>query len=46
VVLVPPGVLDEPMVIAILPDERVLIIERKGALKATTRPRTRRVSSR
>ena len=33
-VLIPPGELDEPMVIQVLPDERVLIIERKGALKA------------
>ena len=33
VVLVPPGELDEPMVVAVLPDERALIAERKGALK-------------
>jgi cytochrome c len=33
VVLVPHGELDEPMVVAVLPDERALIIERKGALK-------------
>ena len=33
VVLVPPGELDEPMMVAVLPDERALIIERKGALK-------------
>lgn len=33
-VLIPPGELDEPMVLQVLPDERVLIIERKGALKA------------
>lgn len=32
-VLIPPGELDEPMVVAILPDERALIAERKGALK-------------
>jgi cytochrome c len=33
-VLIAPGELDEPMVLQVLPDERVLIIERKGALKA------------
>ena len=33
IVLVPPGELDEPMVVAVLPDERALIAERKGALK-------------
>ena len=32
-VLVPEGELDEPMMFSVLPDERVLIIERKGALK-------------
>jgi cytochrome c len=32
-VLIGPGELDEPMVLQVLPDERVLIIERKGALK-------------
>lgn len=32
-VLVPHGELDEPMVVAVLPDERALIAERKGALK-------------
>src|SRR5688572_4769564 len=33
VVLVPHGELDEPMVVAVLPDERALIIERKGGFK-------------
>jgi cytochrome c len=33
VVLVPGGELDEPMAFEVLPDERVLIIERKGVLK-------------
>src|SRR5262245_18588756 len=33
VVLVPGGELDEPMAFEVLPDERVLIIERKGTLK-------------
>ena len=32
-VLVPGGELDEPMVLSVLPDERVLIIERKGGFK-------------
>jgi cytochrome c len=33
IVLVPHGELDEPMVVAVLPDERALIIERKGGFK-------------
>ena len=33
VVLVPGGELDEPMAFEVLPDERVLVIERKGVLK-------------
>ena len=33
VVLVPGGELDEPIAFEILPDERVLVIERKGVLK-------------
>jgi cytochrome c len=32
-VLVPHGELDEPMMVAVLPDERALIIERKGGFK-------------
>jgi cytochrome c len=33
VTLVPHGELDEPMMVAVLPDERALIIERKGGFK-------------
>jgi cytochrome c len=33
VVLVPHGDLDEPMMVAVLPDERAIIIERKGGFK-------------
>jgi cytochrome c len=33
IVLVPHGELDEPMMVSVLPDERALIIERKGGLK-------------
>ncbi len=33
VVLVPGGELDEPMAFEVLPDERVLIVERKGVVK-------------
>ena len=33
VVLVPHGELDEPMMVSVLPDERALIIERKGGFK-------------
>ncbi len=43
VVLISGGELDEPMVFQVLPDERVLIAERKGALKLYD-PRDGRVS--
>ena len=42
VVLVPGGELDEPMAFEVIPDGRVYIIERKGALKVYD-PQTKRV---
>jgi cytochrome c len=42
VVLVPGGELDEPMAFQVIPDGRVYIIERKGALKVYD-PQTKRV---
>ncbi len=44
VVLVPGGELDEPMAFQVIPDGRVYIIERKGALKVYD-PQTKRVKA-
>jgi cytochrome c len=44
VVLVPGGELDEPMAFQVVPDGRVYIIERKGALKVYD-PQTKRVKT-